>query len=110
MRQRERLSHPPHAVQQARLDNLTLVPGSVLPQIARCQQLANDLPRGGILIVLPTNNPKQKAALLAVAKSVAQEGHQVRVIPEAEVSRRPASDTRCIASSVEKSEMLHRSE
>ncbi len=90
MRQRDRLSHPPNAVQRARLDNLTLVPGSVLPQIARCQQLANDLPRGGVLIVLPTDNPKQKQALLAVAKLVAREGHQVRVIPETEVARRPA--------------------
>jgi len=90
MRQRERLTHPPHALQRARLDNLTLVPGSVLPQIARCQELANDLPRGGVLIVLPTDNPKQKAALLAVAKLVAQEGHQVRVIPETEVARHPA--------------------
>ncbi|GAC1344518.1 MAG: hypothetical protein NVSMB27_05580 [Ktedonobacteraceae bacterium] len=90
MRHAARFSQPPRAVQRARLDNLTLVPGSVLAQIARCQELANDLPRGSVLIVLPADNPKQKQALLAVAKLVAQEGHQVRVIPEAEVSRRPA--------------------
>lgn len=87
MRNEYRFTKPPRMLRRTRMDNLTLVPGSILPQIARCQELANQLPGGGFLIVLPVHNPKQKQALLVVAKLLSEEGHQVRVIPGVEVSR-----------------------
>ncbi len=79
MRNEHRFTKPPQPLQRAQMDNLTLIPGSVLPQIEWCQQLANALPAGGVLVVVPPDNPKQKQALLAVAKLLAQEGHQVKV-------------------------------
>jgi hypothetical protein len=70
---------------------MALVPGSLLPSIERCQQVANTLPRGGALIVLPAAYPAQKQALLMVAKLLAAEGHQVRVVSEEEFTRVPSS-------------------
>jgi hypothetical protein len=88
------MTHPikpaPSALNRARLDNIALVPGSLLPSIERCQQMANTLPRGAALIVVPSKNPAQKQALLAVAKLLAAEGHQVRVVSEEEFSRLPS--------------------
>src|SRR5437660_1050925 len=83
---RQRISDPPARLRKARLDNLTLVPGSMLPYIDRCQQMANDLPANAVLIVVPTNNAPQKHRLLAVAKLLSQEGHQVRVVSERELT------------------------
>lgn len=86
MSNRSRLTLPP-ALRPAKLDNLALVPGSMLPYIQHCQDAANRLPRNAVLIVLPADNGVQRETLLKVAKLLAQEGHQVRVVPEAELAR-----------------------
>lgn len=75
------------APRRARKGNLVLLPGSVLPQMERCAKLANALPAGGVLLVVPVDNPKQKRALLIVAKLLAQEGHPVKVISTIAVTR-----------------------
>jgi hypothetical protein len=59
----------------------------MLPYIGRCQEVANRLPRRAILIVLPQDSEVQKQTMLTVAKLLAREGHQVRVVSAAEVSR-----------------------
>ena len=79
---------PPAALRRATLDNLALVSGSMLPYIEQWQEMANELPRGGVLIVLPDGNVAQKSLLLAIAKLLARDGHQVRVVPETEMTRR----------------------
>lgn len=91
MRNHSRLVRPPRAIQQAHRDNLALVPGSLFPFLANCQRMANRLPRGGVLIALPPDNPSQKRTLLTVARFLAQEGHQVRVMPAAELEHPSAS-------------------
>jgi hypothetical protein len=45
------------------------------------------LPKGAVLIVLPEENETQKHTMLLVAKLLATEGHQVAVIPAAELRR-----------------------
>jgi hypothetical protein len=82
-----RFTRPPRSLHRVKLDNLALLPGSSLPHIKEWQTLANDLPAGSVLIVLPDGNAAQKTVLLAVAKLVAAAGHQVRVVPEAEMTR-----------------------
>jgi hypothetical protein len=82
-----RFRQPPVAVRRAKLDNLTLVPGSMLPYMEACQQTANRLPKGAVLIVLPTENETQKQTMLVIAKLLSAEGHQVTVIPAAQVQR-----------------------
>jgi hypothetical protein len=63
-----------HALRRARLDNLTLVPGDLLPFMAQPQEIANRLPRHAVLIVLPSNSSVYKRTMLTVAKLLAAEG------------------------------------
>ena len=86
-----RIARPPATLRRARLDNLALVPASLLPYKEQWQAVANRLPKDAVLIILPANNPAQKRSLLVVAKLLAREGHQVRVLPAEELRRR----TRC---------------
>jgi hypothetical protein len=74
-----RLTHPPRAIRHAQLapyqngtglDNLALVPASLLPFKAQYQHLANDLPKGDILIILPSEDQKLRQAVETVAKQL----------------------------------------
>lgn len=78
---------PPVALRRAKLDNLALFPGSMLPYMEACQETANRLPKGAVLIVLPEENEAQKHTMLLVAQLLATEGHQVSVISVTEVRR-----------------------
>ncbi len=82
-----RFTKPPRIVQRARKDNLALVPGNVLSQKAIYQHVANSLPRGAILIVLPADSPLQKQTMLDVARQLGKQGLQVSVLPVAELTR-----------------------
>lgn len=84
---RSPLSPPPRRVRSARLDNLALVPGNLLPYREQWQAVANRLPKNAILIVLPMKPSTQKELLLTVARALAREGHQVRVLPADQVCR-----------------------
>ncbi len=55
MRNRYRFIRPPQAIRRSsvKLDNVALVPGNLLPFKSEYQEIANRLPKGGILIVLP---------------------------------------------------------
>lgn len=75
-----RLSNPPRAIQRARLDNLALVPASLLPFRAQYQEIANDLPDGSVLICLPPSNGPQTLILERVASNLRSEGYQVRIL------------------------------
>ncbi len=61
--------------------NLALVPGSLLAQRALWQQLANSLPTGGVLVVLPVADGPQRRALLSAAVFLQVAGHQVTTLP-----------------------------
>lgn len=76
-----RFTRAPRSVRQVRRDNLALVSGDFLSQKAIYQKIANTLPRGAVLVVLPVNNSVQKRAMLDVAKQMSQQGIQVSVVP-----------------------------
>ncbi len=82
-----RFTRPPRIVRRACKDNVALVPGSLLSQKAIYQDIANSLPRGAVLIVLPADSPVQKQAMLDVAKQFSKRGLQVSVLPAAELAR-----------------------
>lgn len=82
-----RITSPPTSLRRVHLDNVALVPGNLLSAKAQWQRLANHLPKRAILIVLPRGRSLQRDTLLKVAKLLAQEGHQIRVIPEDEIAR-----------------------
>jgi hypothetical protein len=72
---------PPRAVRRARLDNITLVPASLLPRKGKYQRIANNLPQGGVLIC--ETHKKQRIAhiLKRVAAYLRDNGHFVRTLP-----------------------------
>jgi hypothetical protein len=51
-----------------RLDTIALVPASLLPQKATYPDLANRLPPGELLVVLPPQHTKQHQTLTTVAQ------------------------------------------
>jgi hypothetical protein len=65
-----RFTRPPRMVRHAKKDNAALVPGSLLSQKTIYQHIANSLPRGAVLIVLPSDSPVQKQAMLDVARQL----------------------------------------
>jgi hypothetical protein len=67
---------------QVRLDNLTLVPASVLPQKARYEAIANRLPRGEVLLVLPPADSPERATMERVAQLFRAKGRHVTVLTE----------------------------
>lgn len=78
-----RLSRPPHSLRRSavQLDNVALVPASLLPLKAEWQAIANSLPRGEILIVLPSQ-AKQQRIIRSVVADLGHKGQQVRVISQ----------------------------
>jgi hypothetical protein len=71
---------PPPALHKAHLDNLAIVPASRLPNKAEWQVLANTLPAGSTLIVLPHKSGAARAALERISRSLAVHGSRVTTI------------------------------
>jgi hypothetical protein len=78
------MSQPPRSQRRpnVHLDNVAVVPASLLPFREHWQAIANGLPRGGILIVLP-DHAKQQRVAQAVASQFRKRGQRVRVIDRA---------------------------
>ena len=74
----------PHALRrpQVRLDNITLVPAHLLPRKAEYQALANDLPQGDILVVLPPPQSRERPTMERVAQLFRAKGRHVTVLTE----------------------------
>ena len=71
---------PPRALRKARLDNIAIVPGSLLPYRAAYQALANRLPPGDVLIVLPTDAAEPPASLARTRAQFEAKGHHVTTV------------------------------
>ena len=80
------LSEPPDAVKKARLDNIALVPASLLFQKDTYQPLANKLPTGSVLCIPQTQ--RQKTILTHVATYFKERGHQVLTLPIERIVKR----------------------
>ncbi len=53
---------------QVQLDNITLVPAHLLPRKAEYQAIANELPTGDILVVLPPPDSRERPTMERVAQ------------------------------------------
>src|SRR5437763_7577349 len=73
------VGEPPHALQHARLDNIALVPASLLPLKGTYQPLANTLPTGSVLCVPGTQ--RQQKIMAMVTQFFRDHGHQVITYP-----------------------------
>ena len=75
------LTNAPAALRKARLDNIALVPASLLFQKGKYQTIANNLPGRGVLICQTEKKERISSILEAVAGFFRQKGHFVRVLP-----------------------------
>ena len=78
---RYRLTNPPKALLKARLDNIAIVPASMLPLKSLWQMAANTLPRGGVLLCHSQRNPRQRKLLERVEETFRAHGHAVMNLP-----------------------------
>jgi hypothetical protein len=76
-----RITRPPRGIRRAQLDNLALVPANLLPYKEEYQHLANDLPQGDILIILPEEDQKLRIAVEKVAHHLKAAGQRVTTLP-----------------------------
>ncbi len=74
----------PHALRrpQVQLDNITLVPAHLLPRKAEYQAMANALPQGDILVVLPPAHSRERPTMERVAQLFRAKGRHVTVLME----------------------------
>jgi len=72
-------SEPPARLKKARLDNIVLVPASLLPFKGKYQPIANNLPPGSVLCVPGTQ--RQQKILAMVTQFFRTHGHQVITLP-----------------------------
>ena len=88
--QRSRFSKPPRALRRpgVRLDNIALVPASLLPYKKEWQAVANDLPAGSVLLC-STTSQRQQQVLERVSKHLQRKGHQVRTLPVERITQEP---------------------
>ena len=79
---------PPRSLRRSdvHLDNVAIVPAHLLPCKATYQAIANNLPRGGVLLVLPTADTPEKRLLQTAAQRLKAKGRHVTTIPEAAVT------------------------
>ena len=76
-----RIGNPPKALRKARLDNIALVPASLLFQKGKYQTIANNLPGEGVLICETGQKEQISRILEQVAAFFRQNGHFVRTLP-----------------------------
>ena len=77
----DRFTRSPQALsrEQVKLDTIALIPASLLPYKEYWQQVANDLPDGATLVVLPSLAKQQRIAR-SVAVQLRGKGKHVRVM------------------------------
>ena len=75
------LTRPPRAIRKAKLDNIALVPASLLSRKGKYQTIANNLPGQGVLICRIEKKERITQILDRVATFFRQRGHFVRTLP-----------------------------
>ena len=78
---RYRLTNPPKTLLKARMDNIAIVPASLLGLKALWQTTANTLPQGGVLLCHSPQNTRQRKLLERVGETFRQQGHAVMNLP-----------------------------
>jgi hypothetical protein len=82
---RYRLTNPPKALLKARLDNIAIVPASMLPLTKILKEKVNALPQGGVLLCHSQQNTRQRKLLERVGETFRQHGHAVKSLSMREV-------------------------
>jgi hypothetical protein len=93
---RYRWTNPPKAILTARMDNIAIVPASLLGLKALWQTAANTLPQGGVLLCHSLQNTSQRKLLERVGETFRQHGHVVRSLSLREVRQLLQTCSSCI--------------
>ncbi len=72
-----RFNRPPTPLLKAKLDNLSLVPASMLPLKGQFKSLANSYPQGTVVIYHSDQNSKQTKILNNVSDHLKSKGYKV---------------------------------
>ena len=78
---RYRFTRPPSALRRARLDNVAIVPASLLPFKDQWQAIANGLPDGDVLLIVPPAMRPQRGMLERMAAGMRERGKHVTTLP-----------------------------
>jgi hypothetical protein len=78
---RYRLTRPPKALLKAKLDNIAIVPASMLPLKTTWQKTANRLPKRGVLLCHSRKNARQRKLLERVEEVFKRLGYAVMNLP-----------------------------
>jgi hypothetical protein len=83
---RYKFTRPPRALRKARLENIAIVPASLLPLTKTIHQLLHTLPDGGVFLCHVSKNTKQRRILERVGKRLESNGHTVTHLPLEQVA------------------------
>src|SRR3954454_22718593 len=75
---RYQLTNPPQALLKAKMDNIAIVPASMLPLTEIVKEKVNTLPKGGVFLCYAQENTKQRKILERVGETFREQGHVVR--------------------------------
>ncbi len=75
------IGKPPRAIRKVKLDNIALVPASLLYRKGKYQTIANNLPRQGVLLCEAHKKERISHILERVADFFRQKGHVVKTLP-----------------------------
>jgi hypothetical protein len=79
------ITNPPQALLKARLDNIAIVPASMLPLTPLLKEKVNTLPKGSVFLCYAQENSRQKKILERVEETFREHGHAVRSLSMEEV-------------------------
>ena len=88
---RYRFTNPPKALLKARLDNIAIVPASMLPLTKTLKEKVNTLPKGGVFLCYAQENTRQRKILERVEETFKEHGHAVKSMSVGEVYKNSLS-------------------
>src|SRR5262252_4970030 len=71
---RYRFTNPPKAILNTKLDNIAIVPASMLPLTETLKERVNTLPKGGVFLCYAKENSRQRKILERVEESFREQG------------------------------------
>ena len=79
------MTNPPKALLNARMDNIAIVPASLLPLTQTLKEKVNMLPKGGVFLCYAKENTRQRKILERLEETFREQGHAVRSMSVGEV-------------------------
>jgi hypothetical protein len=80
---------PPKALLKAKLDNIAIVPASMLPLTQILKEKVNTFPQGAVLLCYAEEHTRQRKILERVEETLRAQGHVVRSFSMREVYKTP---------------------